>query len=78
MPKLPQVSAKQTIKALEKIGFAKVSQKGSHIKLQKKLSDHTQTVIIPNHKNIRKGTLKNGILNTINLTVTEFIKLLKK
>jgi len=78
MPKLPQVSAKQTIKVLEKIGFTQVSQKGSHIKLQKKLSDYTQTVIVPNHKNIRKGTLKNGILNTINLSVSEFTKLLKK
>lgn len=31
MPKLPQVSAKQVIKALTKIGYEKISQKGSHI-----------------------------------------------
>jgi len=33
MPKLPQVSGKETIKALQKIGFTVAGQKGSHVKL---------------------------------------------
>ena len=76
MPKLPQVSGKQIIKALQKIGFEKISQKGSHIKLQRLLGNRTQTVTIPNHKVIRKGTLRNGILKPINLSVEEFVRLL--
>ena len=72
MPKIPIVSAKDTIKALEKIGFTIVSQRGSHIKLTKL----SQTVVIPNHHTLKKGTLKKGILNPIGLSVAEFIKLL--
>ncbi len=77
MPKLPQVSAKQVIKALGKIGFRKVSQKGSHIKLQRRRASSTETVIVPNHKIIKKGTLRNGILKPVGLSVKEFLELLK-
>ncbi len=77
MPKLPQVSAKNLIKALKKIGFEKVSQRGSHIKLQRKITDgKTQIIIVPNHKVIKKGTLRNGILKPLNLSVKDLEKLL--
>lgn len=78
MPKLPQVSARDLIRALKKIGFEKVSQKGSHIKLARKKVNHTQIVVIPDHKQIKKGTLRNGILKPINLSVEELIHLLGK
>ena len=79
MPKLPQVSGKDVIKALRKHGFSVISQKGSHIKLKKILdSGFSYTVIVPNHKVIKKGTLKNGILKPVNLSIDEFMKLLKK
>ena len=74
MPKLPQVSGKEMVKVLKKIGFGVISQKGSHIKMRK----GTKTVIIPNHRRIKSGTLRNGILKTINLTPVELRKLLKK
>lgn len=75
MPKLPQVSAKQLIKALEQIGFKVISQKGSHIKM----SDvQGRVTTIPNHKIIKKGTLKKGILNPLKISVEDFIELLKK
>ena len=36
-----------------------MGQKGSHIKLQRTLSDNIrQTLVIPNHKEIDKGTTK--------------------
>ena len=78
MPKLPQVSGKQTIKALRKIGFVRVSQKGSHIKLQRVFQNQKQIVTIPNHKSLKRGTLRNGILKPIGLTTKEFINLLRK
>ena len=78
MSKLPQVSGKDTIKALQKIGFVIVSQKGSHVKLARKTSDQNQTVIIPMHKILKKGTLRNGILKPINVTIDQFVKLLRK
>lgn len=79
MPKLPQVSGKDVVKALQKHGFSIVSQRGSHIKLKKTVdSSLSYTVIVPDHKIIKKGTLRSGILKPINLTVEEFQKLLKK
>lgn len=78
MPKLPQVSGKETIKALQKIGFNVVHQKGSHIKLSRRLNNQKQTVIVPLQKVLKKGTLRNGILKSINLSVDDFVKLLKK
>lgn len=77
MSKLPQVSGKQTIQALQKIGFQIVKQKGSHIKLSQVVEGTKQTITIPNHKILKKGTLRNGILKPINLSVDEFVKLLK-
>lgn len=75
MPKLPQVSGSELIKAFEKMGFQKVSQKGSHIKMQ---DSDARTAIIPNHKNIKPGTLKKGILNPLGVSVEELINALKK
>ncbi len=78
MPKLPQVSGKDAIKALQKIGFGVVGQRGSHVKLARISSDHKQTIIVPLQKIIKKGTLRNGIIKPTNLSVGDFIKLLKK
>jgi predicted RNA binding protein YcfA (HicA-like mRNA interferase family) len=49
MPKLPQVSAAELVRAFQKMGFVKESQKGSHIKLR---DSRGRTAIIPNHKTI--------------------------
>ncbi len=78
MSKLPQVSGNDTIKALQKIDFQIVGQKGSHIKLTRNIDGSKQSVTIPNHKVLKKGTLRNGILKPINLSIEDFIKLLKK
>lgn len=75
MPKLPVFSAKELIKILTRLGFKIYSQRGSHIKLRKKTIYGKETIVIPNHKVIRKGTLKN-ILNKINLSLGELLKLL--
>ena len=76
MSSIPQVSGKQVIKALEKIGFEVSRQKGSHVRLMRMKGGIKQLVTVPNHKVIRKGTLLNGILKPINLTLDEFKKLL--
>lgn len=54
MPKLPQVSGKETIKALQKIRFNIVHQRGSHVKLARIANDQKQTVIVPLQKAIKK------------------------
>ncbi len=75
MAKIPRVSAKDLIKVLNKRGFVFVSQKGSHIKLRK-LTPIRQTIIVPNHRIIRPGTL-NNILKKVGITNQELIDLLK-
>lgn len=59
MPKLRVLSGSDVVKIIEGFGFSVVRQRGSHMKLQR-LSDGKikQTVTVPNHKEIDKGTLK--------------------
>ena len=76
MGKLPRISAKDLIKILQKVGFIIISQRGSHIKLRK-IKPFRRTIIIPNHKIIRPGTL-NNILKMIEVTKEKLEKLLKK
>lgn len=72
--KYPVLSPNEIIKALEKINFQKISQKGSHAKY-KKSGNPSRVVIIPLHDEIAKGTLKS-ILDQANLELEEFLKLL--
>lgn len=73
MSKLPVVSGAECIKVLEKIEFSVVRQRGSHIVLVKE--QPKTTVIVPNHKELDRGTLR-AIIRQANLTVDEFIGLL--
>jgi predicted RNA binding protein YcfA (HicA-like mRNA interferase family) len=42
-------------------GFEEVRRRGSHIVMQKKLAEGTITVPVPNHNEIRIGTLQSII-----------------
>ena len=75
MPKIPILPPRIIIKALKQIGFRKVRQKGTHIVLQKAEKSKTLTVVIPNHKEITKGTLKS-ILRQANIDLKHFLKIL--
>ena len=76
MPKLPVVKAKDLLKAIQKNGFVKHHQVGSHIQL--KHSDGRLVTISyhPSHE-IRRGTLR-GIINDMHMSTEDFIALLKK
>jgi predicted RNA binding protein YcfA (HicA-like mRNA interferase family) len=75
--KLPSVSGKETVKALMRDGFVLVSQRGSHIKVRKFLQPIGKTtIIVPNHKEVKKGTLAR-ILKQANITPNKFRRLLK-
>ena len=74
MPKLPVLSAKQVIKALERMGFKIVRQSGSHIHLW---SDQRRILVtVPNHKELAKGTL-NGIIKQSKMDRDEFLSYVK-
>ncbi|NOH03653.1 MAG: type II toxin-antitoxin system HicA family toxin [Chloroflexi bacterium] len=57
MPKLRILSGRELCKILEQNGFRKVRQKGSHIIMQKQIGNSTITVPVPNHDELRSGTL---------------------
>lgn len=76
MSNVPQITGKEVIKVLGKIGFQVSRQKGSHIRLVRIQGGIKQLVTVPNHKVIRKGTLLNGILKAVNLPLEDFKKLL--
>lgn len=59
--KLRVLSGKEVCSILQENGFVKVRQHGSHIVMQKKLSSTTITVPVPNHLEIRIGTLQSII-----------------
>ena len=75
MPKLPVVKARELIRVLEKLGFYRCHQVGSHAQFKNR-DGLKVTVPIHGGKEIGKKTV-SGILADINLSIEEFIRLLK-
>jgi predicted RNA binding protein YcfA (HicA-like mRNA interferase family) len=57
VPKLRILSGKEVCKILSKNGFRKVRQKGSHIFMQRVVGHTTITVPVPDHAELKVGTL---------------------
>ncbi len=68
MPKLPVLSGADVIKALERLGFERVRQRGSHV-VMKRGSEGT---VVPLHREVKTGTLA-GILRQAGVTQDEFL-----
>jgi predicted RNA binding protein YcfA (HicA-like mRNA interferase family) len=68
MPKLPRISGAAIIKALERLGFVRVRQSGSHVILRR----GSKGCVVPLHGEVKVGTLA-GILRQAELTQAEFI-----
>ena len=78
MPKLPQITGKELVAALQRAGFEIARQRGSHVQLRKTLPDGKKaTFPVPVHagQTIKTGTL-HGILRLARLTDDELIALL--
>ena len=70
-PKLRRASAKETIRALERLGFVQTRQRGSHIILKRKASECELTCVVPLHgSTIPIGT----ILKQAGVTPEEFME----
>ena len=74
MTTLPQISGRQVVVALQKIGYEKDRQKGSHIILRQ-ISEPHRRQIVPDHRIVAKGTLR-AIIKQCGLTIEEFSALL--
>ena len=64
----PLLSAREIAKTLTKLGFKKISQRGSHMKY----TDGIHVVIIPNHDPVPRWTFKN-ILDMAGVSLDEFM-----
>jgi predicted RNA binding protein YcfA (HicA-like mRNA interferase family) len=57
MPKLRILSGRDVSRILAQNGFVIVRQKGSHMIMQKKQGNSTLTVPVPDHAELKTGTL---------------------
>ncbi len=72
MRKLKKISGKECVKILcNKLGFRIVRQTGSHIVLKKETSSNVVGTVVPNHKELKIGTLK-GVLELAKIEEEEF------
>ena len=58
MSKLRRLSGREVCKILDEHGFAEVRRRGSHVVMQKELDDSTITVPVPDHSEVKIGTLR--------------------
>lgn len=55
---LKTLSTKEVISILGEFGFAVYDQKGSHIKLRRETAAGRETLMVPERREIAKGTLR--------------------
>jgi predicted RNA binding protein YcfA (HicA-like mRNA interferase family) len=73
-PRLPAVTPRQAVRALERCGWKLDRVKGSHHVFRH--LDHAHRIVVPMHsRDLAKGTL-NQIVNASGLDRAEFLKLL--
>ena len=73
MSKLPCVSGRECVRALEKAGFFIRRQEGSHIILRR--NEPFAQLVVPDRKELDRGTWR-AIIRQSGLTVEAFVSLL--
>lgn len=68
MPKLPRVSGAAMVRALERLGFEKARQSGSHVIMRR----GSKGCVVPLHGVVKVGTLA-GVLRQADVSTDEFI-----
>lgn len=73
MTRLPKVSGEQAIRALERLGFVQVRQRGRHVIMKRQTDEGTVGCVVPLHKEIAIGTL-HAVLQQAGVTPEDFLK----
>jgi len=73
MPKLPRTSGSEVLRALERLGFHKVRQSGSHVIMKRE----SKGCVVPMHAELKIGTLA-GVLRQAEVSPEEFIQALRE
>jgi len=73
-PRLPSLTARELVRALEKAGFEFQRQKGSHVTLRHPTT--RRTTVVPMHTGDVKRPLLKMIVQQAGLSEDEFLRLL--
>jgi len=73
--KVPSLPYTKIIRALQRNGWTVVRQRGSHIRLQKRMGDKVLKLTVPAHRPVKRSTLSH-ILKQARLDVEDFLELL--
>lgn len=76
MSKVPSLDFLSIIRALQRDGWVVVRQKGSHIRLQKRLPDETLKLTVPAHRPVKRSTLAH-LLKQARLSLDDFLSLVR-
>ncbi len=62
--RLPVISGRELVRALERLGFQQVRQRGSHISLRGMTQEGERHTVVPLHPTLAKGTLSDILRQT--------------
>jgi predicted RNA binding protein YcfA (HicA-like mRNA interferase family) len=71
--KLPLLSGRQVLAALERLGFREIHRRGSHVKLK---HPDGRVLVFPFHDEVDRYTLK-GALRDAGIDIENFLRALK-
>ena len=71
--KLPLLSGRKVMGALQRLGFVEIHRKGSHVKME---HSDGRRIVFPFHDEVDRFTLK-GALRDASIDVEEFLRCLK-
>jgi len=71
LAKLRRLSGAEACGILQKYGFTEVRRRGSHVVMQKRTVQSTVTVPVPDHEELKMGTL-SSIIRQSGIARSEF------
>lgn len=80
MPQLPQVSGRQVVAMMQRLGYEVIGRRGSHVRLKRQMGDAVHVETIPDHKALAKGTLGTILKHVSRATgkpIDDLIKILR-
>jgi len=72
MPDYPVLSGGEIVKALERLGFEQIRQRGSHVVMRR----GGVGCVVPLHKEVKRGTL-GGIVRQAGVSPDDFLSALR-
>ena len=69
MPKLPRISGADMVRALQRLGFEKTRQRGSHVVMRQ----GSRGCVVPLHDELKTGTLA-GVLRQAEVSIEALLE----